>query len=201
MGSERDRTAAHGTERGAAGICRGRCRSSVRRCLASGTDCRQDRPDVRSGSSVRGQPGKSAECTVTGDVCISDKAELQPYGSVAGNRALSGSGHADTFGHHASCRVPYRRESAGSVPASPTEARQARLGAVDSTSRSGYGEALPDMVWGKNKDHLPLRQTTEVVVYSLERHEPIYYEDIRWEHSGQTDAADHPQGAAPRRVR
>jgi len=58
--------------------------------------------------------------------------------------------------------------------------RAARLGkdelcAVDSTSRSAYGGGLADIHWGKNKDHLPLEQTTEVVVYTLSSHLPVYY--------------------------
>ena len=58
--------------------------------------------------------------------------------------------------------------------------RAARLGkdelcAVDSTTRSAYGNSLADIRWGKNKDRLPLQQTTEVVVYTLSSHMPIYY--------------------------
>ena len=58
--------------------------------------------------------------------------------------------------------------------------RAARLGkdeicAVDSTSRSAYGGSLADIHWGKNKDGLPLEQTTEVVVYTLSGHMPVYY--------------------------
>ena len=58
--------------------------------------------------------------------------------------------------------------------------RAARLGkdelcAVDSTSRSAYGSGLADIRWGRNKDHLPLAQTTEVVVYTLSSHMPVYY--------------------------
>lgn len=49
------------------------------------------------------------------------------------------------------------------------------LCAVDSTSRSAYGDSLADIHWGKNKDRLPLPQTTEVVVYSLSSHMPVYY--------------------------
>jgi transposase len=49
------------------------------------------------------------------------------------------------------------------------------LCAVDSTSRSAYGETLADVRWGRNKDRLPLEQTLEVVVYSLDSHMPIYY--------------------------
>jgi len=58
--------------------------------------------------------------------------------------------------------------------------RAARLGkdelcAVDSTSRSAYGDSLADIHWGKNKNRLPLEQTTEVVVYTLSSHMPVYY--------------------------
>jgi hypothetical protein len=58
--------------------------------------------------------------------------------------------------------------------------RAARLGkdelcAVDSTSRSAYGGGLADIRWGKNKDRLALEQTTEVVVYTLSSHMPVYY--------------------------
>jgi hypothetical protein len=49
------------------------------------------------------------------------------------------------------------------------------LCAVDSTSRSAYGSSLADIHWGKNKDRLPLEQTTEVVVYTLSSHMPVYY--------------------------
>ena len=49
------------------------------------------------------------------------------------------------------------------------------LCAVDSTSRSAYGGSLADIAWGKNKDRLPLEQTTEVVVYTLTSHMPVYY--------------------------
>jgi len=47
--------------------------------------------------------------------------------------------------------------------------------AVDSTSRSAYGDSIADIQWGKNKDRLPLEQTTEVVVYTLSSHMPVYY--------------------------
>jgi transposase len=58
--------------------------------------------------------------------------------------------------------------------------RAARLGkdelcAVDSTSRTAYGNGLADIRWGKNKEHLPLEQITEVVVYTLSSHMPVYY--------------------------
>jgi transposase len=58
--------------------------------------------------------------------------------------------------------------------------RAARLGkgelcAVDSTSGSAYGNSLADIRWGRNKEHLPLEQTTEVVVYTLSGHMPVYY--------------------------
>ena len=45
----------------------------------------------------------------------------------------------------------------------------------DSTSRSAWGKCLADIRWGKNKDNTKLRNTVEVVVYSLTTHEPIYY--------------------------
>jgi hypothetical protein len=56
-------------------------------------------------------------------------------------------------------------------------AREERNGlcAVDSTTRTAYGSCLADIRWGKNKENLPLPQTTEVVVYSLSNHRPIYY--------------------------
>lgn len=47
--------------------------------------------------------------------------------------------------------------------------------AVDSTSRSAWGDSLTDIRYGKNKDHLPLPQTAEVVVYTLNDHMPVYY--------------------------
>ena len=61
--------------------------------------------------------------------------------------------------------------------------RAARMGkdelcAVDSTSISTYGFNLVDIRWGKNKERLPLRQTIEVVVYSLTSHMPIYYKEL-----------------------
>ena len=61
--------------------------------------------------------------------------------------------------------------------------RAARLGneelcAVDSTSRSAWGDSLPDIRYGKNKDRLPLPQTTEVVVYTLDQHMPVYYRTL-----------------------
>ena len=49
------------------------------------------------------------------------------------------------------------------------------LCAVDSTSRSAYGDELADIRWGKNKDKLPLAQTNDVVAYSLSNHMPVYY--------------------------
>jgi transposase len=60
------------------------------------------------------------------------------------------------------------------------ERRAARVGkdelcAVDSTSRSAYGDSLADIRWGKNKEGLNLPQTSEVVVYSLSNHMPLYY--------------------------
>ncbi len=53
--------------------------------------------------------------------------------------------------------------------------RDGDLCALDSTSRSAYGDSLADIMWGNNKEHLPLRQTTDVVVYDLMTHMPIYY--------------------------
>ena len=52
------------------------------------------------------------------------------------------------------------------------------LCAIDSTSMSTYGFNLVDIRWGKNKEHMPLRQTLEVVVYSLTSHMPIYYKEL-----------------------
>ena len=52
------------------------------------------------------------------------------------------------------------------------------LCAVDSTSMSTYGFSLVDIRWGKNKERLQLRQTLEVVVYSLTSHMPIYYREL-----------------------
>jgi hypothetical protein len=49
------------------------------------------------------------------------------------------------------------------------------LCAVDSTSRSAYGNGLADIRWGRNRDRLPLEQTTEVAVYTLSSHMPVYY--------------------------
>ena len=50
--------------------------------------------------------------------------------------------------------------------------------AVDSTSVSTYGLHLVDIRWGHNKEHLPLKQTLEVIVYSLTSHLPIYYLEL-----------------------
>ena len=49
------------------------------------------------------------------------------------------------------------------------------LCAVDSTTRSAYGSSLADIKWGRDKEHVPLPQTSEVVVYSLDSHMPVYY--------------------------
>lgn len=49
------------------------------------------------------------------------------------------------------------------------------LCAVDTTSRSAYGDSLADIRWGKNKEGLALPQTDEMVVYGLESHMPVYY--------------------------
>ena len=61
--------------------------------------------------------------------------------------------------------------------------RAERLGAeelcaVDSTSRSAWGSRLPDIRYGKSKDKLPLPQTMEVVVYTLDKHMPVYYRTL-----------------------
>jgi len=61
--------------------------------------------------------------------------------------------------------------------------RAKRLGnnelcAVDSTSRSAWGSCLPDIHYGKSKDKLPLPQTMEVVVYTLNGHMPVYYRTL-----------------------
>jgi len=50
--------------------------------------------------------------------------------------------------------------------------------AVDSTTKSTYGSKLADIRWGKNKENLPLRQTNEVVVYSLNGHMPVLYQEL-----------------------
>ena len=62
--------------------------------------------------------------------------------------------------------------------------RAQRLGkdelcAVDSTSRSAYGSSLADIHWGRNKERLPLEQTTSLVVYSLSTHTPVYYREFQ----------------------
>ena len=53
--------------------------------------------------------------------------------------------------------------------------RDNELCAVDSTSCSSYGHSLADIHYGRNKEHLPLPQTLEVVVYTLDGHMPVYY--------------------------
>lgn len=47
--------------------------------------------------------------------------------------------------------------------------------ALDSTTRSAYGSTLANIRWGKNKEGVKLPNTVEVVVYSLDGHEPVYY--------------------------
>lgn len=47
--------------------------------------------------------------------------------------------------------------------------------AMDSTTRSAYGDSLADIKWGHNKEKIELAQTTEVVVYTIDDHMPIYY--------------------------
>ena len=68
-----------------------------------------------------------------------------------------------------------------------TGLRRARLGkeaicAVDSTTRRscGSGRNLPDVALGKSKDGSFEMQTTEIVVYGLETHEPVYYKTGSW---------------------
>nr|MCR5258153.1 hypothetical protein [Desulfovibrio sp.] len=53
------------------------------------------------------------------------------------------------------------------------------LCAIDSTSISTYGKRLPDNRYGRNKDNDNLPQTIESVVYSLKKHEPIYYRSFQ----------------------
>ena len=53
--------------------------------------------------------------------------------------------------------------------------KKGSLCAIDSTSRSAWGDSLTDIRYGKSKDHLPLPQTLEVVVYTLDDHMPVYY--------------------------
>ena len=85
--------------------------------------------------------------------------------------------------------------------------RAARIGkdelcAIDSTTRSAYGHSLADIHWGKNKDHLPLEQTVEVVVYSLDSHMPVYYRtfpgNIPDSRSVETILADIAHAGFPR---
>ena len=45
----------------------------------------------------------------------------------------------------------------------------------DSTTRSAWGKCLADIHWGKNKDNEKLKNTVEVIVYSITTHQPIYY--------------------------
>ena len=61
--------------------------------------------------------------------------------------------------------------------------RAARVGkyelcAVDSTSISSYEFNLVDIRWGRNKEHFPLRQMLEVVVYSLSSHMLIFFMEL-----------------------
>jgi len=51
--------------------------------------------------------------------------------------------------------------------------------AMDSTTRSAYGNSLADIKWGKNKEKISLPQTLEVVVYTLDDHMPIYYRSMQ----------------------
>ncbi|MCL2359810.1 MAG: transposase [Candidatus Bathyarchaeota archaeon] len=52
------------------------------------------------------------------------------------------------------------------------------LCALDSTTKTAYGTKLAEVRWGKNKENLPLPQTTEVVVYSLTSHLPVFYQSF-----------------------
>ena len=45
----------------------------------------------------------------------------------------------------------------------------------DSTTKSAWGKCLADIRWGNNKDNPKLKNTTEVTIYSLSSHEPVYY--------------------------
>ena len=53
--------------------------------------------------------------------------------------------------------------------------RGGQMCAVDSTTRTAYGDSLTDIRWGRNKERLPMPHTTEVVVYTLDSHMPLYY--------------------------
>ena len=56
----------------------------------------------------------------------------------------------------------------------------------DSTTRSAWGKCLADIHWGKNKDNEKLRNTLEVVVYSITTHQPIYYRSFAGNTSDMT---------------
>ena len=54
------------------------------------------------------------------------------------------------------------------------------LCALDTTSISSFSEKDPDVRFGKNKEHLDyLKQTIEVVVYSITSHMPIFYKTFQ----------------------
>lgn len=53
--------------------------------------------------------------------------------------------------------------------------RKGELCAVDSTTRYAYGNSLADVMVGKSKEGGYDTQTTEVVVYSIANHMPVYY--------------------------
>ncbi len=53
--------------------------------------------------------------------------------------------------------------------------KSGNLLACDSTTRSAWGRCLADIRWGHNKDNPTLKNTLELVIYSLETHEPVYY--------------------------
>lgn len=47
--------------------------------------------------------------------------------------------------------------------------------AVDSVSKLGFGESLSDIQWGRRKERISVRQTVDLVVYSLESKLPVHY--------------------------
>lgn len=83
--------------------------------------------------------------------------ELTPSNITHITQSITEENRMDMFGHRAA------------------RLKKGDLCAVDSTSRSSYGNTLTDVRWGKNKEKLPLEQTTETVVYTLDGHMPVYY--------------------------
>ena len=97
---------------------------------------------------------------------------------MAAHREDTFGSYTDKLQYHATLAKHYRAE-----PDGPVQAARKRMGkdeycAVDSTSISTYGFHLVDIRWGHNKEHLPLKQTLEVIVYSLTSHMPIYYLEL-----------------------